>query len=334
MKNIDRRKFSKILLLALIVILPVVIPLLFTGRPYILHFLVLLNINIVLALSMWLIMSTGQMTMAHASFAAIGAYASALLVMRAGLSFWLALPIAGVIAGVVALLVGYPSLRVKGIYFALLTFCFAEIITLLIINWSFLGGESGIPGIPRPDSVSLPGITVSFFSKLPFYYLTLTVVLVTALIINRLHTSKLGRNFRAIAENEPLAESLGIDAMRHKILAFTIGCFFAGLIGSIYAHYFVYISPSMFSLWQSIYVLLYVVIGGIASPVGAVLGAIALTGLSELLRGAKEYQPIVFGAMLLVVVFVMPNGLLGLLKVFWSWVVKLTHKKGTSDVIS
>jgi branched-chain amino acid transport system permease protein len=140
--------------------------------------------------------------------------------------------------------------------------------------------------------------------------------------------------FTAIAENDSLAESVGIDTMRHKILAFTIGCFFAGIIGSVYASYYIYISPDNFSLWQSIYILLYVVVGGVATPSGAVLGAIALTGLSELVRSAQQYEPVIFGAILLAVVFVMPSGILGLTKVFQAWMSATLKKRRGSDAIS
>lgn len=277
--------------------------------PFILNILITTGIW---ATSVWgvrLIMSTGQMTLGHAAYMAVGAYASTLLVMKGGLSFWLAMPLSGLIAALVALIIGFPTLRIKGVYFSIITFAFAEIIRLIIVNWpSFLGGSGGIPGIPFPS----PLFSISFTSRVALYYLILFIALATYLVMTAIDSCRIGKIFSAIHEADELAQSVGINLMKYKLIAFCLGCFFAGVSGSFYAHYFNFASPEFFTIWQSVYCLLFVIVGGVGHVLGPLLGSFFMTLVPELLRKTHDFEPVVYAVILIVVMFVLPGGLITL----------------------
>lgn len=299
-----KKKLSSWSLFIIIAVFPF-----FTQDPYVLNILITTGIWTVAAWGVRLIMSTGQLTLGHAAYMAIGAYASALLVMKVGLSFWIAFPLAGIISAFVALLIGYPTLRIKGVYFSIITFAFAEIIRLIIIHWpSLLGGYGGLANIPAPH----PFLTIRFTSRLPYYYLLLALALLTYLVMVRIDQSRLGKIFSSIHESDTLAESVGINIMKYKIIAFCIGCFFAGLSGSFYAHYFNFTSPEFFTIWQSIYCLIFVLVGGAGSVFGPLLGSFFLTLIPEILRVAKEYEPVIYAVILILIMFLLPGGLISL----------------------
>jgi len=280
-----------------------------TQDPYILNIAITTGIWTTSVWGVRLIMSTGQLTLGHAAYMAVGAYASTLLVMKAGLSFWLAFPLSGVISAFVALLIGYPTLRIKGVYFSIITFAFAEIVRLIIVHWTtFLGGFGGIANIPAPN----PVFSIRFTGRVPYYYLILALSIVTYWIMVCMEKSRIGRIFSSIHESDTLAESIGINIMKYKMTAFCVGCFFAGLSGSFYAHYFNFTSPEFFTIWQSIYCLIFVLVGGAGSVLGPLLGSFFLTLVPELLRVAREYEPVVYAIILILVMFLLPGGLITL----------------------
>lgn len=304
-----KKRATSCLLFMILAIFPI-----FTQDPYVLNILITTGIWTIAAWGVRLIMSTGQLTLGHAAYMAIGAYTSALLVMKVGLSFWVAFPLAGVISTLVALLIGYLTLRIKGVYFAIITFAFAEIIRLIIIHWpNLLGGYGGLANIPAPH----PFLTIRFSSRLPYYYLLLALILITYLVMVRIDQSRLGKIFSSIHESDTLAESIGINIMKYKIMAFCIGCFFAGLSGSFYAHYFNFTSPEFFTIWQSIYCLIFVLVGGAGSVFGPLVGSFFLTLIPEILRVAKEYEPIIYAIILILVMFLLPGGLISLPARLW-----------------
>jgi len=300
----DRRKAIHLLILVGLAAFPA-----FTQDPYILSILITTGIWTTSVWGVRVIMSTGQLTLGHAAYMAVGAYASTLLTMKVGLSFWLAFPLAGLISSLVALLIGYPTLRIKGVYFAIITFAFAEIVRLLIVHWpSLLGGYGGIPDVPPPS----PIFTISFKSRIPYYYLILAVCLFTYWVMVRIDKSRIGRIFSSIHESDTLAEAIGINIMRYKVTAFCIGCFFAGLSGSFYAHYFNFTSPEFFTIWQSVYCLLFVIVGGVGSVWGPLLGSFFMTLIPELLRVTRELEPVIYAVILIVIMFLLPGGLVTL----------------------
>ncbi len=287
---------------------------LMTQDSYYLHVGSAIALNIVLAASLRLIMTTGLLSVAHAAFMGIGAYTSGLLVMRGGWSFWLALPTAGLMAALVSVPVGYLTLRIKGPYFFLVTFAFAEALRLVFNNFwvSMLGGPRGIVGVPAPDPIALGGWTVAFRTKVPFYYLALALMLVTVAVMYRLDRSRLGKIFGAIRQADALAETVGINILRYKMLAFTIGCFFAGLGGSFFAHSNAVLHADEFGLAAMILMVIHVVVGGVGSVFGPIVGATALTVLSELLRELRQYQVLAYGIALIVTMLFFPQGLAGI----------------------
>src|SRR6266545_7149219 len=280
---------------------------------YYYQIVILVGINIILAVSLNLINGvTGQFSIGHAGFYAVGGYTSASLVYYGGASIravtgflppmaqntvllLLGLFAAAAAAGVAGLAVGIPSLRLRGDYLAIVTLGFGEIIRVLILNIDAIGGSRGLPGIPGWASFFWVGAGV------------LAVVLVARHIADSTH----GRALFAIRDDEVAAESLGVDTTRYKVLAFVIGSFFAGVAGGLFAHYLSYLNPNSFTFLKSIEVIAMVVLGGMGSISGSVLAAILLTLLPEVLRPVKDYRMVMYSLMLIILMITRPQGLLG-----------------------
>lgn len=312
MKNI----IPRIIALAVVAFIPV-----FVRDQRWLHVVIMIYLYIMLAGGLRLIMSTGQVSFAHAAFWAIGAYTSALLVMKLGFSFWLALPLSGVVAGIFGFLIGYPCLKLKGPYFFIITLAFGEIARLFFTSWvEVFGGANGIAGIPFPDPIRVPLIGVLEFQSrsIHYYYLLVFLLLCSLFIMYRLERSRFGMTCTAIRESDELCASLGIKPMRYKVILFGVACVIAGFAGSFYAHYMTYISPDFFTFWESMTFLLMAVLGGSGSTSGVILGAIMLTVVPEVAREARRVEPIIFGGMLVLVLRFMPGGLWGLVGVLTS----------------
>jgi branched-chain amino acid transport system permease protein len=274
---------------------------------------------VLLAVSLRTLSRAGQISMGTAGFMMIGAYSSALLTKNIGLSFYIALPAGGWLAALIAVAAGYPFLRAKGIYFAILTVMLAELCRLIAWYWKDMtGGSAGLQYIPSPDPIHFFGlITLTFTSKTAYCYLMLVILILSLIILYRVERSWLGLMWSSISEAENLARSVGINTMFHKILIFGISSFFMGIAGGLYAHYMGALSPygipgSIFGFTASIYVLLYVVIGGESKFSGPIVGAILLTIASEWARSLREYMPLLFGALLIFVVLFMPEGIVSL----------------------
>jgi branched-chain amino acid transport system permease protein len=299
----------KILISALaLLVLLVLVPAAIFSNPYWIHVLILCILNIGMAASVRLIFLAGEINSCHAAFMAIGAYTSALLVKKIGFSFWLGLPMGGVAAAVIGLSIAYATLRAKGIYFILTTLAFGEVVRLIISNWTLLGAVNGFPNIPRPN----PILGIQFTGHAPYYYLVFLLTLITLGICHRIEKSRYGLILRSIAQAPPITESIGINIMSYKVLAFVIGCFFAGMFGSFYAHYTTIIHPDMFTLWQSIMFLIYFQVGGVGSIWGAIMGGGFLTIAAEFLRETKHLELVSFGVLLILIVLFMPEGLISL----------------------
>ena len=267
-----------------------------TIKPYYTGIIILTLINIILAVSLNLIVGfTGQLCLGHAGFMAIGAYVSAMLTKEANFPFFIALLIGAIIASIFAALIGYPTLRLKGDYFAITTLAFCEIIRVIIMNIEAVGGATGLKSIPKKTDFTIA-----------FIFAALTVLI----IYNILHSSQ-GRAMITVRENEIAAEAMGVNTFKYKMMAFIIGAFFAGLAGALYAHYMGYIQPSNFNFVKSIDYLTYVVFGGMGSLSGSIIATIVLTFLPELLRSFAEYRMIVYPLALIVLMIFRPQGLLG-----------------------
>jgi branched-chain amino acid transport system permease protein len=217
----------------------------------------------------------------------------------------------------VALIIGYPFMRAKGIYFAILTIMLAEIFRLIMWYWEYAGASSGLKDIPPPESINILNMTLSFSDKVTYYYLVLIVVIISLFILYRIERSWFGLMWSSINEADDLAKAVGINIMRQKIFIFVIVSFFMGIAGALYAHYMKSLSPygtpgSPFGTTASIYTLIYVVVGGAANFAGPIVGATIFTLIPEMVRGLKEYLPLVFGGLLIFIVFVMPGGITGI----------------------
>ena len=282
---------------------------------YLLHILVIAGIYIILTLSLNLIVGyTGLPALGHAAFSCIGAYTSSLLALNMGLSPWIGLIIGACVAGLSAIIIGYPAVRLKGDYLALATFGLGVIVYSVAKNWvSLTRGPMGLPGIP---GFSVPGFELS--SNLSYLLLVLFFVLITVFVVQRVVDSPFGRILRSIREDEIASEALGKDVNRHKLLVFIIGAFFAGIAGSLYAHYITFIDPSSFTVMESITILLMVIFGGMGSIPGSIVGAVILVVLPELLRFlgmpssiAAPMRQMIYGLILILLMIRRPQGIMG-----------------------
>jgi branched-chain amino acid transport system permease protein len=295
-------------------------------NPYISQVIMLCGINIVLAVSLNLINGfTGQFSIGHAGFMALGAYSSAMFTLHVGMGWVAALEAAGlpapiaeggallialVVGGLLAALAGYlvglPSLRLRGDYLAIVTLGFGEIIRVLILNVNAVGGARGLPGIPGWAN---------------FFWVGMGVVGVI-LLARHLAASTHGRALFAIRDDEVAAEALGVDTTSYKVLAFVLGAFFAGVAGGLFAHFLSYLNPNSFTFLKSIEVIAMVVLGGMGSISGAVLAAVILTLLPEVLRPVKDYRMVLYSLMLIVLMITRPGGLLGSREISLSGLLK------------
>lgn len=312
--RISRRLLSWVVCLIIVVLLFAFPSIMHSD--YWLSVLISVCIGVLLASSLRTINLIGHLSLGHAGFMLIGAYASALLAKEVGLSFWVTLFIAGLLPAALALMIGYPFLKVKGVYFAILTLLTATTIRLIAWSVHWTGGQLGLTDIPPPNSIKLPYVgAVEFSQGANYYYLTLLVVLVSLLIMFKVERSELGRRWAAIKSNGDLAESVGMNVIGLKIVVFTVGCFFAGIAGALYAHYWQLLGANAtgtFGLLASIYVVLYMIVGGREHFLGPIVGAVVILILAEFSRPLGAYQPVVTAVLALIVVFFLPGGLVSL----------------------
>lgn len=322
-------KFRKYAVLALAVFL-FFIPILWADEFY-LNVIISIYLHIILAVSLNMVIKTGKLSIAHAAFMGIGGYTSALTVMRLGLPYLLALPLSGLMGACIALLVGRLLLKLQGVYFVLVTFAFGEVVRLFFVNLvEPFGGPTGIINIPPPRITLFPGTAFTLLSKVSYYYLVLGVMLVTLFLIHRIYQSSIGKAMDCTRETEHLAEFTGIDTFQHKMFAFAAGGFFAGLAGSLFAHYYRFISPESFTFWESVNLIVINVVGGMGGIAGPILGSIFLVPLPEFLRGFVEYQRVLYGLILILTLWFMPTGMLGVLQRALDWTkARTAGKEGT-----
>ncbi len=282
---------------------------------YFLHILVITGIYVILTLSLNLVVGyTGLAALGHAAFSCVGAYTSALLALNYGLSPWLGLVAGACVAAVLGVVIGAPSLRLKGDYLALATFGLGVIVYSVAKNWvAVTRGPMGLPGIP---GFSVFGAEIS--AVWSYLILTLVFVALTYLVIRRIVRSPFGRILRAIRDDEIAALAMGKNINKHKIIVFVVGAFFAGIAGSLYAHYITFIDPSSFTVMESITILLMVVFGGMGSLSGSFVGAAVLVIFPELLRFlgmpssvAAPLRQMIYGLLLIVLMLKRPQGILG-----------------------
>jgi len=273
---------------------------------YLVTVLITIGIYIILALSLNMITGyAGQISLGHAAFMGIGAYTSALLYTRAGLSFWPAFILAGVAAGFVGMILALPCLRVREDFLAITTMGINFVVEATFLYVPFFGAGMGIGGIDPPKIFGLE------ISKPAFLVLVIVVIAAIIALDRWLVRSWIGLGWAAIREDEEAAGVMGIDVVRFKVIAFTLGSAGAGLAGSLYAHFLTFIMPVNFSFGQSIVILSMVVFGGIGTLRGPIVGAIVLGALPEISRPVMEYRTLLYGVLLLLLMRYQPNGILG-----------------------
>lgn len=297
--------------------------------------LVLLVINVLLVSSYRLLTLTGEWSLAHVVIMGVGAYGSALVAKRLEVPVPLAMLAGAAMAGLLAFLLSFPLFRMKGFYFLIGSFAAGEVIRL-IWKWSELtwlfGGPKGIKLIPPFPDIEV--LSIDFYNPVNYYYLCLIVVAVSLVILYRVERSRIGLTFHAIHWQDKLAQSVGVDTFRYRMLAFVISAFFAGLAGALYAHYVGTVNPNRFDVEEMVYVLIWAIVGGTATFYGPIIGVVTLTILNEVVLralGVDEMRPMLYGAILIVSILFLPNGLESLVPRIRGWIAGRKHKRAVAE---
>ncbi|MEW5722746.1 MAG: branched-chain amino acid ABC transporter permease [Thermodesulfobacteriota bacterium] len=303
MRNISYRQA---LIIGLFPVVAVSLP--FALSSYKVDVLTNLLINIILVASFRLITTTGGWSLAHVPMMGCGAYASALLAGQLHVPFWFSLPLSALAAGLVGLAISYPLARTKGFAFFVASFAAGEAIRLSWMRFKIpFGGHKGLD-VPPPELVK-DAAWLDFSNAVPYYFLTLVVAILCLAVLYRLDRSRIGRTCLSIQSNEDLARSAGINTTKYKMLAFSLGSFFAGAAGVLLAHRLWAIEPHQFGFTTTLYLLVWVVFGGSHTFFGPIIGVVFLTGLGEVLQPLFEWVPMIFGAIIILILIFLPNGL-------------------------
>ena len=289
--------------LVIAVVFPLIAP-----TPYVIHIGVLCLIYIILSLSLNLVTGfLGITTLGHAAFFGIGAYTAAILSTSFNFNFFLTMLSAGIISAIFGAILGAPTLRISGRYLTIVTIGFCEITRIVELNWMDLTrGPLGIPNIPAPSIFGFECRTS--FSK---YYVILVLAVLAVIFCKNMLNSRTGRAISAIKGDELAANVMGVNLMHIKVMTFTISAAIAGMAGGFYAHVMSYIDPTSFTFDQSVQIMSMTILGGLGSIPGSIIGAIALTVIPEMLRGFMELRQVLYGLVIVVMVFFRPTGLLG-----------------------
>jgi branched-chain amino acid transport system permease protein len=313
-----RQKLTKTLAMAALLLLVCVLPWI-VSNVYWRHIFILIAIFILLTASLRALYLTGEVSLGTSGFMLLGGYSSALLAARLGLSPWLAMLIGGLFAAAVAAAVGYPFFRIRGIYFVISTLLLAFVF-LYLAGWlqGLTGGWQGFRFFDISPQLTLGPLTLAFTTQtnIEYYYLTMIVVGLCLFVLYRMEHSRIGLVWGSIREADNLAQSIGVNIMAQKIFIFVVSCFFCGLAGALYAFHVHALSPTstpanVFHFFTSVYCLMYMVVGGEGSFFGAFIGTTLFMLLREFSRALEAYWPFVCGALLILIIFFMPQGLIG-----------------------
>ncbi|MET0904431.1 MAG: high-affinity branched-chain amino acid ABC transporter permease LivM [Tardiphaga sp.] len=313
-------------LVPVLLIFTFLVPVIFYNERYILDLGILVLTYVMLGWGLNIVVGlAGLLDLGYVAFYAVGAYSYALLATTFGWSFWMCLPLAGILAAFFGILLGFPVLRLRGDYLAIVTLAFGEIIRLVLLNWqSLTGGPNGVSGIPRPTMFGIPltpgddglaallGIEFSPTHRIVFlFYLIFGLALITNWATIRLRRLPIGRAWEALREDEVACRALGINTTTTKLTAFAIGAMFGGFAGAFFATRQGFISPESFTFHESALVLAIVVLGGMGSQLGVALAALAMIGGFELFRGLEQFRMLVFGMAMVLLMIWRPRGLIG-----------------------
>lgn len=329
--NINRiSQYRRVVYFIILIFFIAVIPL-FVSSPYYLDLTIIAMVHAILAMTFIMMLRTGLINLGIGAFWGLGAYISTILVMKLDLSYWAGLPLSVFAVAAISFCLGLIMIgkRAKGLTFVLLSAVIGMLFSVSIGSISYLGGWAGIIGIPKPDPIRLPFLpNIEFASKVEFFYLALTILILVIFIFGLFYSSRIGRAWRAIGINSHLAESIGVDIFKYKLLAFVLSSSIAGLVGSFYAHYQGFIMPDSFNMFVNINIQINAVIGGLAYGImGPIVGATLMTFLPEMLRGTEVIAPLISGAILVLLILFLPGGLISLLENLLR-VFKMGFKKG------
>ncbi|MFO1349764.1 MAG: branched-chain amino acid ABC transporter permease [Gammaproteobacteria bacterium] len=294
------------------------IPYFFADSPYHLGVATTASTLGLISLGVWLTFHIGRINIGQGAFALIGGYVLAILSARLGWSFWISLPLAGVITAALGVVIGWPILRLRGVYFAMLTLCLTEAVRLLALNGGGVTqGALGIVNIPTPGALSLFGFTLIPAFKdvnqhLAFFYLAAGLLIAGYLVIWRITRSRLGWIFRSLQQNEDLATSIGINIAKYRVIAYAICCFLGGLGGAFFTAAQQSIYPTSFTVPDSVYFMLYCFLGGLGYTFGPIIGAFVLFLSFEALHSLQQYQTLIYAGLIIALMLWLPNGLLSL----------------------
>lgn len=300
--------------------------------PHVLSFsqqevLVLLVINVLVVASYRLLTLTGEWSLGHVVMMGVGAYASAIFTKRFGLPVPVAMMMGATTAGLVAAALSYPLFRMKGFYFLIGSFAAGEVIRLVWKRFTEpFGGPKGLKLIPQFPDIDLGVTRLSFYGPETYYYLALAVVAASLFMLYRIERSRIGLTFHAIHWQDKLAESVGVDTFRHRMLALVVASFFAGLAGALYAHYLGTVNPTRFDVEQMVYVLIWAIVGGTATFYGPIVGVVVLTVINEIVLrslGLDTARPMIYGLILIACVLFLPRGLESLIPVLKSVLARM-----------
>jgi branched-chain amino acid transport system permease protein len=295
---------ATVLWIAGLVIL-LVFPFMIGQETYALHVAIVIFFNICLATSMWLIWSLGFVSFAHAGFMGIGAYTSALFFLRLGLPLWVGFFAGAIVAALIAMVVSLPLMRTRAVYFFMASWAVGEVLKRIFAYYrAFFGGWEGLFNIKPPRIGAL-----DFANRTAYYYLAMLLMLLIVVVVYRINKGRTGWIFWSIHEAEILSSHVGIHSLKYKVAAFTIASTMAAMTGALFAHYHTYINPKSFDIWLSEFALVHIIVGGLSTVAGPVLGASILTLIDELLRPTEFYRIILFGIILILTVLFLPGGL-------------------------
>lgn len=300
----------------------------FTTNLVTLSAIILSGIWAIAVMGFLLILRTGQFSLGQAAFMAIGGYVSAIFTVRMGLPYWPSFLAAGVVSGLIALVIGLVVLRAGGVYFSIITIAFGEMVRIIGLNWeSVTRGASGILTTP-PETIAMPGFEINFAaSAVPYYYFMFVLVAVSGLFFWQIDRTRIGGTFRSVAANPVLAEHVGIHLMKHRVIAFTVAGVFTGFAGAYYVTFLSVMNPLVFDLWKSVQIMMMTIVGGTGSIVGGpIVGATLLYTLGIYLSRVPipNIQYLVFGGVVVILLLLLPKGT-GLVDQWgklWRWVFR------------
>lgn len=308
-KNWTTRRWLLLALIIALFLIPLVVK-----SPYILDLMVWMFFFSILTTSVYQIGVVNRLLFGSGAFVGIGAYASTLLTMNLGMSFWPAMILGGVFAAVVAFVLGIPLLRIPGIYFAIVTWSLGEILEAIYRESPWFGQSHGLKPIPPPEIGGTP-----FTGTVPYYYLALILMIIAMVVFYRVRQSRFGKDLRSVGLSDTLASSLGVSVPRYRLICFVLACFFLGMSGAFYAVYQGIILPYFFGISFSIQVMAFLVVGGFSSLWGGIIGSITMTLVPDWLHAYEYLRPLLYGVVLMVTMIIIPEGLISLPKQVKLW---------------